>query len=222
MLRQPHILIVDDDGFIRDSIELIAKQLGYKSTLAKNGREALNYAQEQIFDLIISDLYMPEMDGHELIMNIRAMPEYKNIPFLFLSSANERNTWIKNLNAGADDFLTKPFDKKILALKLKSHIKKHFLRKELLKSNREYNINLREGIIIYCAKKDSGFKFKSNQLFAKLKTVYTSKELFDTIEKLNVWILVIDSKAIKEFNINKIKLASNQDFSIVFLVKNEP
>ena len=127
MHRQPHILIVDDDGFIRDSVQQIAKQLGYKSTTATNGKEALNLAEERIYDLIISDLYMPEMDGHELIKNIKAKPEYKNIPFLFLSGANEKSTWIKNLNAGAYDFITKPFDKKILALKLRSYIKKIYI-----------------------------------------------------------------------------------------------
>ena len=159
MHRQPHILIVDDDGFIRDSVKRIAQQLGYKTTLAENGRKALEHAQEEIFDLIISDLYMPEMDGNELVKNIRTMPEYKNTPFLFLSGTNEHSTWIKNLTAGADDFITKPFDKKILALKLKSYIKKHFLRKELLKSNMEYNINLHEGIIVYCTlQKRSGIQ----------------------------------------------------------------
>lgn len=220
MHRQPKILIVDDDGFIRDSVERIAKQLGYKPTLAQNGREALVYAREEIFDLIISDLYMPEMDGNELIKNIKAMPEYKNTPFLFLSGSNERSTWIKNLNAGADDFITKPYDKKILALKLKSHIKKHFLRKELLKSNMEYNINLREGIVIFCTLKNSKFKLKENLLYAKVKFIYSSKELFETIENLKIWLLIVDSDAKDEYDINKIKLSSNLEFSIILFANN--
>ena len=215
MHRQPHILIVDDDGFIRDSVEHIAKLLGYKSTLAKNGREALECTQKKIFDLIISDLYMPEMDGNELIKNIRAMPEYKSIPFLFLSGSNERSTWVKNLNAGADDFITKPFDKKILALKLKSHIKKHFLRKELLKSNMEYNINLHEGIIVYCTLKNNKFRFKSNLLYAKVRNVYSSKELYETVENLKIWLLVVDVDATDEYDINKIKLTSDIEFSVI-------
>ena len=220
MHRQPKILIVDDDGFIRDSVERIAKQLGYKSTLAQNGREALIYAREEIFDLIISDLYMPEMNGNELIKNIKEMPEYKNIPFLFLSGSNERSTWIKNLNAGADDFITKPYDKKILALKLKSHIKKHFLRKELLKSNMEYNINLREGIVLFCTIKNSKFKLKENLLYAKVKFIYSSKELFETIENLKIWLLIVDSDARDEYDINKIKLSSNLEFSIILFANN--
>lgn len=220
MHRQPHILIVDDDGFIRDSIELIAKQLGFKSTLAKNGREALALAQEQIFDLIISDLYMPEMDGNELVINIKAMPEYKNIPFLFLSGSTERHTWVKNLNAGADDFITKPFDKKILALKLRSHIKKHFLRKELLKSNMEYNISLSEGIIVYCASQNNEFKLRPEQLNAKLRVLYSTKELFETTENIKIWLLIVDYDAINEFDINKIKITSDLEFSVILLVNN--
>ena len=221
MHRQPHILIVDDDGFIRDSVKRIALQLGYKTTLAENGRKALEHAQEEIFDLIISDLYMPEMDGNELVKNIRAMPEYKNIPFLFLSGSNERKTWIKNLSAGADDFITKPYDKKILALKLKSYIKKHFLRKELLKSNMEYNINLKEGLIIYCTTPNSRFKLNTDLLYAKVKTVYNSKELFEIIDNLKIWILFIDSNAQSEYDINKIKISSNLEFSVVFLADTE-
>lgn len=220
MHRQPHILIVDDDGFVRNSIELIAKQLGYKSTLAKNGREALALAQEQIFDLIISDLYMPEMDGNELIVSIKSMPEYKNIPFLFLSGSNERHTWVKNLNAGADDFITKPYDKRILALKLRSQIKKHFLRKELLKSNMEYNISLSEGMIVYCTGKNSKYKLNPNLLSTKLKVVYSTKELFETTENLKIWLLIVDYDAIDEFDINKIKLTSDLDFSTVLIANN--
>ena len=220
MHRQPHILIVDDDGFIRDSVERIAKQLGYKSTTATNGKEALNLAQEHIYDLIISDLYMPEMDGHELIKNIKSLHEYKNIPFLFLSGANERSTWIKNLNAGADDFITKPFDKKILALKLRSYIKKHFLRKELLKSNMEYNINLSEGTVLFCTSKDSNYELNSEMLYANVKTIYSSKELFEVIDSLKIWVVLIDSNAKDEYDISKIKISSNLEFSIVLIANN--
>lgn len=220
MHRQPHILIVDDDGFIRDAVNQIAKTLGYKSTLAKNGNEALQYAKEEIFDLIISDLYMPIMDGNELIIHIRSMPEYKNIPFIFLSGSDERKTWIKNLNAGADDFISKPFDKKILALKLRSHIKRYFLRKDLLKSNLEYNINLNEGILVYCTLPNIGFEINTQKIYAKTKVVYSNSELLETIEKNNLWLLLIDSNAVNEYDINKIKLSSNLNFSILFFAKN--
>jgi len=220
MHRQPHILIVDDDGFIRDAVQRITKTLGYKSTLAKNGNEALQLAKEEIFDLIISDIYMPVMDGNELILHIREMQEYKNTPFLFLSGSDERKTWIKNLNAGADDFISKPFDKKILALKLKSQIKKYFLRKELLKSNLEYNINLNEGIILYCTLPNTGFEINTNNIYTQVKLITSNSELYETIKKVNVWLLLIDSNAVHEYDINKIKLSSDLNFSILFLANN--
>lgn len=220
MHRQPHILIVDDDGFVRDSVEHIAKMLGYKVTKAKNGQEALEFAQKQIFDLILSDLYMPVMEGNELIMHIKAMPEYKNIPFIFLSGSNEHSTWVKNLNAGADDFITKPFDKKILAIKLKSHIKKLFLRKEMLKSNMEHNINLSEGITIYCSRKDATFNLDADHIYSDVKTFYSGKELLNNIEPLNIWMVLIDDDALNAFDVNKIKLASNQEFPIILLAKH--
>ncbi|MEE4197791.1 MAG: fused response regulator/phosphatase [Bacteroidales bacterium] len=217
MHRQPHILIVDDDGFVRDSVEHIAKLLGYKITKATNGQEALEHAQKQIFDLILSDLYMPVMAGDELIGHIKAMPEYKNIPFIFLSGSTEHSTWIKNLNAGADDFITKPFDKKILALKLKSHIKRLFLRKELLKSNMEYNLSLSEGITIFCTSKNAKFQLDPDRVYSEVKIIHSSRALLENISKLNLWLVLIDDDAIGEFDINKIKLASNQEFSMVLL-----
>ena len=217
MHRQPHILIVDDDGFVRDSVEHIAKLLGYKVTKAKNGQEALEYAQEQIFDLILSDLFMPVMEGGELIKHIRMMPEYKHIPFIFLSGSTEHSTWIKNLNAGADDFITKPFDKKILALKLKSHIKKLFLRKELLKNNMEHNVNLSEGSMIYCTSKDTEFELDTSRVYSDVKTIYSGNELLENISKLNLWLVLIDEDALDEFDVNKIKLTSNQEFSLILL-----
>lgn len=221
MRRQPHILIVDDDGFIRDAVNQIAKTLGYKSTLAKDGNEALQLAKEEVFDLILSDLYMPIMDGNELIRSIREMPEYKQTPFIFLSSSDERNTWIRNLNAGADDFISKPFDKKILALKLKSHIKKYFIRKDLLKSNLEYNINLNEGVVLYCTLPDNGFNLDAEKIHCKVRFITNNSELYSSIDNQNVWILIIDSKAVNEFEINKIKISSNLHFSILFMAESQ-
>ena len=112
----PHILVVDDDIVILKFIEFTLKGLGYQTSLAINGKEAIEKAKGEHFDLIISDLYMPLMDGNQLVKHLRKTPEYKHTPFIFLSGANEEETWIKNLNDGADDFITKPIKQKIFIL----------------------------------------------------------------------------------------------------------
>jgi CheY-like chemotaxis protein len=113
----PHILVVDDDVVVLKFIEFTLRGLSYKTTLAKNGIEAIDKAKTEHFDLIISDLYMPLMDGNELVRHFRNTPEYKHTPFIFLSGNNEEETWIKNLNDGADDFITKPIKQKVFVKK---------------------------------------------------------------------------------------------------------
>lgn len=122
----PHILVVDNNTATLKYIEFTLTGIGYKSTLAKNGLEAIEKAKNQHFDLIISDLYLPLMSGNDLVRQIRKTPEYTYTPFIFLSDNNEEETWIQNLNDGADDFITKPFKQEVFISKIKAHLKGHY------------------------------------------------------------------------------------------------
>ncbi|MFA8433282.1 MAG: response regulator [Marinifilaceae bacterium] len=191
----PHILVVDDDVVILKFIEFTLKGLGYKTTLAQNGKEAIEKAQQQLFDLIISDLYMPLMDGNQLVRQLRKTPEYRHTPFIFLSGNTEEETWIKNLNDGADDFITKPIKQKVFVSKIKAHLKKAYLRKDILDSSRRNNVSFERGIIIYCADRTKPFPLPHKHIKTSIKVVYTDTDFFLTLQELNIWGIIIDENA---------------------------
>ncbi len=191
----PNILVVDDDIVILKFIEFTLKGLGYQTTLAKNGKEAIDHAKNQHFDLIISDLYMPVLDGNELIKRFRKMPEYQHTPFIFLSGNTEEETWIKNLNDGADDFITKPIKQKIFISKIQSYLKKAYLRKDIHDSGRKDNISFEKGNLIYCANRTKPFALPRKHLKTNIKAVYSDTDFFMALQETNTWGVIIDDKA---------------------------
>jgi DNA-binding response OmpR family regulator len=191
----PHILVVDDDILILKFIESKLKKLGYHTSLAKNGKEAIDLAKSNIFDLIISDLYMPLMDGNELVKHIRKLPEYHHTPFIFLSGSTEEETWIKNLNDGADDFITKPLKLNVFISKIQTHLKKAYLRKDILNTNQKNNISFEKGHLIYCANSDKPFPLSNKHIKTNLLTVEKASELFTALQGSNIWGIIIDDSA---------------------------
>lgn len=191
----PNILVVDDDVVILKFIEFTLKGLGYQTTLAKNGKEAIDQAKNQHFDLIISDLYMPVIDGNELVKRLRKTPEYQHTPFIFLSGNTEEETWIKNLNDGADDFITKPIKQKIFISKIQSHLKKAYLRKDILDSARKDDISFEKGNLIYCANRIKPFPLPRKHLKTNIKAVYSDSDFFMALQDTNTWGIIIDDKA---------------------------
>lgn len=193
--KPPNILVVDDDIVILKFVEFTLKGLGYKTSLAQNGKEAIEKAKSQLFDLIISDLYMPLMDGNQLVRQLRKTPEYRHTPFIFLSGNNEEETWIKNLNDGADDFITKPIKQKVFISKIKAHLKRYNLRRDLLESDRRNHISFETGIIIYCANRTKPFSLPHKQIQTEIKVVYTDSDFFMALQQLNIWGIIIDENA---------------------------
>ena len=112
------VLVVDDDMLIRKMvIEAFDREKDkFEFTEAQNGQEALRYVHNMKPDLLISDVIMPEMDGYELTRRLRSHLESASTPVIMLTSERNKESEIKGLDAGADDYITKPFDKdKLLA-----------------------------------------------------------------------------------------------------------
>lgn len=199
----PHILVVDNDIVILKFIEFTLKGLGYHTALARNGKEAIEKAKNQHFDLIISDLYMPLMDGNQLIRHLRKTPEYRYTPFIFLSGNNEEETWIKNLNDGADDFIIKPIKQKIFVSKIKSHLKKSYLRKDILAEERRHDVSFEKGSLIYCANRAKPFPIPRKHIKTEIRVVYTDSDFFRALQEMNTWGIIIDDEASWAINILK-------------------
>lgn len=105
------ILVVDDASFIRDMVKkhLRERVPGVEVFEAVDGHRALAALKKQSMDLILSDWEMPNMSGEELLRAVRANPDTQAIPFVMVTSRGDRNYVIKAVEAGASDYLTKPF-----------------------------------------------------------------------------------------------------------------
>ncbi|MCI8300623.1 MAG: response regulator [Lachnospiraceae bacterium] len=102
------ILVVDDDIMNLKMAEHILKK-NYEVILVSSGQEALDFLAQETTDMILLDLHMPELNGLETMERIQAMDQASEIPVIFLTADNERETEIKIFNAGAMDYIQKPF-----------------------------------------------------------------------------------------------------------------
>jgi CheY-like chemotaxis protein len=102
------ILIVDDYPAVRRAIKDIIVGLGMTAEEAENGLEAQSVLKTKKFDMIISDLVMPEMDGFELTEALRTTPEYRRLPIVIISTHDDAKYIFRALHLGADDYIIKP------------------------------------------------------------------------------------------------------------------
>ncbi|ADT89185.1 response regulator [Vibrio sp. Vb2880] len=113
------ILAVDDSISIRQMVSHTLKDAGYDVETANDGREALTKAQSTKFDVVISDVNMPNMGGFELVKAIRGNPQYKFIPILMLTTETSMEKKQEGKLAGATGWLVKPFNPDTLLKTLK-------------------------------------------------------------------------------------------------------
>jgi len=104
------ILAVDDSASMRQMVGFTLKTAGFDVTEASDGNEALKAAQEASFDLVISDVNMPIMDGLTLIRNLRTLPAYKFTPLLMLTTESGADKKQAGRSAGATGWIVKPFN----------------------------------------------------------------------------------------------------------------
>lgn len=215
------ILVVDDELIIRKLVSAFLSQHNYDVSTAENGIEALKMADEQAFDLILSDLHMPVMEGDELIREMKSKPEYKYTPFLFLSGDSNKDTWLRNLNAGADDFILKPFDKEILLTKIKANLKKFNLRKELIKSNKKKHLNEHDGKIIIITTPSQYIDYNKEEITLPIAFMNIEDFSVNTLNNENIWLIIVDESQITELDKVKKVVKSYSDFiSISVAVKS--
>jgi two-component system, OmpR family, response regulator RpaA len=118
------ILVVDDDEDVAETIERSLRRVGHRVLVAHRGADALQLSRENHPDLVVLDIMMPGMNGVEVCRHIRANPELTHIPILFLTAKGEIGDKIDGFEAGADDYLTKPFDLRELDLRAKALLRR--------------------------------------------------------------------------------------------------
>lgn len=123
MNNPPIVLIVDDQESNLSVLESMLLPLGYRVEKAANGIEALKKVEENPPDLVLLDIMMPQMDGFETCRKIKENPDTKNIPVVMVTALVAVEDRVKSLEAGADDFLSKPVDKTEVRARVKSLLK---------------------------------------------------------------------------------------------------
>lgn len=113
------ILIVDDYATMLRIIKTLLNQIGFNNiTEAKNGQEAIEKIKEQQFKLVISDWNMEPVSGIELLKVLRAMPNYEKIPFIMVTAETKAENVLAARDAGASNYIVKPFNAATLKMKL--------------------------------------------------------------------------------------------------------
>ena len=103
------ILIVDDSESIREVVSFTLENAGYNIIVADDGQNALKHFDGQTIDLLLTDLHMPNMNGIELIREVRKIDDYTRIPILFLTTESQRDKKMEAKEAGATGWIIKPF-----------------------------------------------------------------------------------------------------------------
>ncbi len=129
--RRPRVLVVDDKQSNRELLEGRLADLGYDVREAKDGIEALDAVSAEEPDLILLDVDMPRLDGIAVCERLKAHPIHRMIPIVILTASSDRDTKLRGLEAGADDYLSKPFDAKELLIRTKVLLRQRALNQRL-------------------------------------------------------------------------------------------
>lgn len=111
------VIYVEDEASLREDVADELTEAGYQVYQAEDGLDGLHAILEHKPDLILSDISMPRMNGHELLLAVRKHPGFEEVPFLFVSALSDHKDMLEGIRLGADDYMTKPFDFDILLLK---------------------------------------------------------------------------------------------------------
>jgi len=123
-----HILAVDDAPENLEVLQRRLERLGHRVTTATNGPDALAWVRETKFDLVLLDLMMPGMDGHEVLVQIKSDAATADVPVVMISALNEISSVVRAIESGADDYLPKPFDPTLLRARVTSSLERKRLR----------------------------------------------------------------------------------------------
>ncbi len=130
------ILIVDDVDTNRFILRDIIQEMGHTPVLTENGIQALKIVERLRPQLIILDVAMPEMDGHQFCRIMKENVATRDIPIIFISAFDDPSDVVEGFNLGGEDYITKPFIPAVVKARLQLHLKLYYSNKELVETNR--------------------------------------------------------------------------------------
>ena len=208
------ILLVEDDYDLNNLVKTILEKNGYMVTNFYNAKDALKSMENKVFDLIVSDIMMPEIDGFEFAKSIREND--KNIPILFMTAKDEFEDKLRSYSIGVDDYMVKPIDINELVLRVGALLKR-------AKVNLEHKLEIGTTILDYDSlsvtynDKEIVLPLKEFKILFKLLS-YPNKIFTRTQIMNDCWGMYTESlDRTIDVHITHIreKLEDNKDFSIV-------
>ena len=176
------VLVIDDDGYIRELICTVLKNDGFSVSEAVNGRDALQKLGEEKIDLCVLDIMMPQMDGYEFCKQVRRY--YEDMPILMLTAKSELSQKVKGFELGADDYLTKPFEVDELLVRIKALLRRYKVvasqtinignlamdksRYTVISNNENYDIPMKEFELLFMLGSYHGKTLSRNRLIEEV------------------------------------------------------
>src|SRR5207244_855098 len=130
------ILIVDDESFIREVLTRVVTGAGFESDTAQNAEEAMQQLAVTNYEMVLSDISMPGLDGFQLLQHVSI--NHPEVAVIMITGVDNVQSAVRALSSGAYDYVTKPFD----VLKLKDKIDTALTRRQLLLENRQHQLHL--------------------------------------------------------------------------------
>lgn len=195
MKDQPVVLIVDDEPRNLKLLQVMLRNTDYSLETAENGREALQQVEALQPDLILLDVMMPEMDGFQVAAEIRKNPEYARIPIVMVTALRDTEDRVKAIEAGADDFLSKPVEKTELRARIKSLLQ--------VKAYHDHMLSYQETLEKEVAARTADLRRAMEQLeFSSLETIlrlskaaeYKDEDTGGHIQRMSHFALLIAQK----------------------------
>ncbi len=167
MAAQSTILIVDDEPRGRDTLEALLMPLGHRLEFAGSGSQSLEQATALQPDLILLDVMMPDMDGFEVCRRLRLDPELGEVPVMLVTALDDKDSRFKGLEAGADDFISKPYDRMELRARVKTVLRLNRYRRLVAERRRFWNIAEQspDGFLVVGAAGDIQYANRQARLF---------------------------------------------------------
>jgi len=192
------ILLIEDDKSVRENTAELLQLANYKVVTANNGKIGLAVAKNQLPDLIICDIMMPELNGYGVLQILYKDPITKQIPFIFLSAKTEHKDIRKGMNLGADDYITKPFDESELFSAIESRLAKVAILRENMDLNPTSETN------VFFDKEIKNLEHLKNYFYKNVEEYsYQSGEMIYQEGDNSNYIFLIQSGIVKTYKIDE-------------------
>ncbi len=123
--QQYSLLVVDDNEMNRDLLSRRLERQGYRVTVAVDGRQALEILNREDFNLVLLDIMLPEMNGYQVLEQLKADQSLSHIPVIITTALDEADGKAKCIELGAEDYLTKPFNPVMLKSRISDCLERH-------------------------------------------------------------------------------------------------